>query len=143
MKRDEKKPLISEFIMRAVRDKPPVTVRQLAARVQQEYRLSEKKAVKQIVALQSHGSLRLEGNPNSQSATLLGYLRCERSLWYWLTISLATATTLIVFTVPDDLYPLVYARYALGSIFVLLLPGYSFIKALFPTKVPITTGKKN
>lgn len=31
-------------------------------------------------------------------------------------------------------YPLVYARYVLGSIFVLWLPGYTPIKALFLTK---------
>jgi uncharacterized membrane protein len=30
--------------------------------------------------------------------------------------------------------PLVYIRYFLGSVFVLLLPGYSLIKTLFPTK---------
>ena len=41
---------------------------------------------------------------------------------------------MLVFTVPEDAYPIVYARYLLGSIFVLALPGYSFIKALFPTK---------
>jgi uncharacterized membrane protein len=39
-----------------------------------------------------------------------------------------------VFTIPENAYPLVYVRYLLGSIFVLGLPGYSFIKALFPTK---------
>ena len=30
--------------------------------------------------------------------------------------------------------PYVYIRYVLGSIFVLLLPGYSLIKTLFPTR---------
>ena len=29
---------------------------------------------------------------------------------------------------------MVYARYLLGSLFVLFLPGYTFIKALFPAK---------
>jgi len=134
MQRDGKKPLISEFIMQTVKNERPVTVRQLAARVQKEYGLSEKEAVKEIEALQSYGSLRLEQGPYNQPATLTGYLQSGRSLWYWLTISLAAATTLAVFTIPESLYPLVYARYALGSIFVLLLPGYSFIKALFPKK---------
>jgi uncharacterized membrane protein len=31
----------------------------------------------------------------------------------------------------------------LGSIFVLWLPGYTFIKALFPTKVPIKTSSES
>lgn len=41
---------------------------------------------------------------------------------------------MLVFTVPENAYPIVYARYVLGSIFVLFLPGYSLIKALFPTR---------
>ena len=44
------------------------------------------------------------------------------------------STTILVFTIPENAYPIVYARYILGSIFVLLLPGYSLIKALFPAK---------
>jgi uncharacterized membrane protein len=39
-----------------------------------------------------------------------------------------------VFTIPEEVFPIVYARYILGSLFVLFLPGYSLIKALFPTK---------
>jgi len=44
------------------------------------------------------------------------------------------ATTATVFTISENASLIVYARYLLGSIFVLLLPGYTFIKALFPTK---------
>jgi len=36
--------------------------------------------------------------------------------------------------IPEGTYPINYVRYLLGSLFVLFLPGYSFIKALFPTK---------
>jgi uncharacterized membrane protein len=32
------------------------------------------------------------------------------------------------------MYPYIYFRYVLGSIFVLSLPGYTLIKMLFPTK---------
>jgi uncharacterized membrane protein len=34
-------------------------------------------------------------------------------------------------------------RFALGIIFVLYLPGYTFIKALFPSKVPTKTSSEN
>ena len=33
--------------------------------------------------------------------------------------------------VPEDSFPLVYVRYLFSSVFVLFLPGYSLIKALF------------
>ena len=37
----------------------------------------------------------------------------------------------MVFVVPEDAFPVVYVRYVLGSVFVLFLPGYSLIRALF------------
>jgi uncharacterized membrane protein len=64
-------------------------------------------------------------------------------MWYWTTIALAIATTIAVFTIPEDVYPIVYARSILGAIFVLWLPGYTFIKALFPVHVPTKTSTES
>jgi uncharacterized membrane protein len=52
-------------------------------------------------------------------------------------------TTVAVFTIPENAVPLVYLRSALGIIFVLFLPSFTFIKALFPAKVPIKTSSEN
>jgi len=73
---------------------------------------------------------------------LRAYILSKQSAWYWILIALATATTTIVFTVPENMYPTNYLRYILGSIFVLFLPGYTFIKALFPKTPPIPTRSK-
>jgi uncharacterized membrane protein len=48
-----------------------------------------------------------------------------------------------VFIVPEDAFPLVYLRYVLGTIFVLWLLGYAFIKALFPKQLPLRTSDKD
>jgi uncharacterized membrane protein len=71
------------------------------------------------------------------------YLSSDGAFWFWATILLAIATTATVFTVPEDSYPLVYLRYLLGVVFVLWLPGYTFIKALFPTQVPVKTSSES
>jgi uncharacterized membrane protein len=55
-------------------------------------------------------------------------------MWYWVVVLLALATTVSIFTIPENAFPLALARYILASIFILFLPGYSFIKALFPVK---------
>jgi len=52
-------------------------------------------------------------------------------------------TTVAVFTIPENAVPLVYLRSSLGIIFVLFLPGFTFIKALFPAKVPVKTSSEN
>jgi len=70
------------------------------------------------------------------------YLRSNQALWYWITITLTIATVIVVFTVPENAYPLVYLRYVLGIIFILWLPGYAFIKALFPKQLPLWTNDK-
>ena len=44
-----------------------------------------------------------------------------------------------MFTIPETFYPTAYIRNVLGIIFVLFLPGFAFIKALFPTTVPLKT----
>ena len=71
------------------------------------------------------------------------YYLTEKALWYWTTIVLAVATVIAVFIIPENAYPIVYIRYLLGSIFILWLPGYTFIKALFPTHVPIKTSSES
>ena len=64
------------------------------------------------------------------------YLGSNHALWYWITMALTIATAIVVFTVPEAAFPLVYVRYVLGTIFILWLPGYAFIKALFPQTLP-------
>jgi len=65
---------------------------------------------------------------------LRSHILSANAIWYWIIIAIAAITTTLIFTVPEDAYPIVYVRYVLSSIFVLFLPGYSFTKALFPTK---------
>lgn len=71
---------------------------------------------------------------------LASYLTSEYAFWYWITIALTIATTIVAFTVPENAYPLVYIRYVLGTIFVLWLPGYTFTRALFPQHIAFTKG---
>lgn len=54
--------------------------------------------------------------------------------WFWIIIFSSIAATLSVFLIPEGSYPIVLLRYVLGSLFVLFLPGFSLIKALFPRK---------
>lgn len=70
----------------------------------------------------------------SKQTTLGGYLFSTVTLWYWVVLVISLATTTAVFTIPEEAFPFVYARYILGSFFVLFLPGYCLVKALFPEK---------
>jgi len=131
----QSKPLaIDQHILLTAREKNPETVEQLIKLVQLRHPTPEQEIMKHILHLQNQGKLALREHTAPLPRTVERYLLTKQATWFWTIIALAITTTTLVFTIPEDAYPLVYARYLLGSIFVLWLPGYSLIKALFPTK---------
>lgn len=133
---------IQEFILQVVEKERPKDVEQLTNIVRQKFPSPKQKIIERILRLQSEGKITLKETSPSIPLKLTKYLHSPQAYWYWTTIILTITTTIVIFTVPENTYPIVYARYILGSIFVLFLPGYSLIKALFPTKVPIPTSIK-
>jgi hypothetical protein len=122
---------LTQTIIKTLSEKKPQNVKQLISFVKEQLPLSEEKILNAVLKLQSQGKIKLDNSalPASHKSTL----------WYWATVAIAAVTVVVVFTVPEDLYPWSYLRNALGIIFVLWLPGYAVIKALFPTQVPIKT----
>lgn len=60
------------------------------------------------------------------------YMRLwDRNLWFYLSVAISLLTGLAVFGLPTE-SPLVVVRYILGSVFVLFIPGYVTVEALFP-----------
>ena len=55
----------------------------------------------------------------------------DRNLWFYATVFTALVTVLVIYTVPTDL-PLVAVRWVFGAVFVLFIPGYVTVEALFP-----------
>ncbi len=102
--------------------------------VQPKFSVSEKVILERILHLQNQGKIALKENQALATPLLRSYIFSSKANWYWTIIAISIATTALVFILPENAYPLVYARYVLGAIFVLFLPGYSLIKTLFPTK---------
>ena len=66
------------------------------------------------------------------SKSLREYLRLwERNLWLYVVLAISFATLLVIYAVPSEL-PFVALRWVLGSVFVLFIPGYVTVEALFP-----------
>lgn len=60
------------------------------------------------------------------------FLIAERSIWFHLVLALTLVTLLSIYVVPD-VFPFVMLRWIMGSVFVLFLPGYVSVQALFPS----------
>jgi hypothetical protein len=127
-------------IVSIVDKKRPGSVQLLIELVHEETGTPDEEIMKHILSLQSRGKLRFREVEPAKYASARMYIASRQAYWYWALIGLSLATVVSVFGVPENMFPLVYARYVLGSLFVLFLPGYSFMKALFPKQLPAKTG---
>ena len=128
-------------IILAVETAKPENVRQLVNQVQAMSQRPEQEIVDRILKLQREERIRLKPAETPTPEKLKGYLSSSQARWYWITLALTAATAIVVFTVPEDAFPLAYLRNVLGIIFVLWLPGYAFMKALFPRHLRFTHGQ--
>lgn len=125
---------INRFIVKFVKEKRPGDVRQLVEAVRKEFSISEDELLENILRLQNEGKITLTESSKPIPQTFTRYLLSKQACWYWATIVVAAITTTLVFAISEDNYPIVYVRYLFGAMFVLWVPGYSFMKALFPTR---------
>jgi len=66
------------------------------------------------------------------SDSIRKYVRIwDRNLWFYAAVVTSLATVLVIYALPTD-FPLVAFRWILGSVFVLFIPGYVTVEALFP-----------
>jgi len=125
---------IDQFIIQTIKEKKPKNVKQLIKLTQEKFPSPEQEIINRILYLQETEKIHLKPDQTLTPEKPTNYLRSSQAYWYWITITLTLTTALLVFTIPENAFPQVYARYILGSIFVLWLPGYTLIKALFPEK---------
>lgn len=125
---------MEQYIIDIVRKYNPKTVEELVKLIQPKYSIPEEEILESVLNLQDHGKIVLKNHKPSVTPVLRSYIFSTRASWYWTIITIATLTTALVFTIPENAIPIIYARHVLGSVFILFLPGYSLIKALFPEK---------
>jgi len=138
-KKPSKDSITEEQIIQLVKKENPENVEQLLKLTKEKLSLKHEEALKHIMQLINNEKIKLKEPSKPTSQSLKTYIRSNETYWFWTTTSLAIATAITVFTVPEDAYPIVYIRYVLGSIFVLGLPGFTLIKALFPSKKEMDT----
>ncbi len=136
------KELIKDVILKTAKEKHPKTKSHLVRLVQQKTNLSEE-VLNLINQLEDEGKIQFNFKREKTSVSNERYFFNSESAWYWTIMAVAIATAITAFTIPQDLYPFVYIRNVLGVIFVLFLPGFAFVKALFPAKVPIGTSSES
>lgn len=134
---------LDQLIIRAVGMTKPENVQQLIDQVQTLTSKPKQDILDRILQLQREEKIRLKPAQTPTPEKLSSYLQTNQALWYWITMTLTIATAIVAFTVSEDAYPLAYLRFVLGAIFILWLPGYALIRALFPRQLPHGTSTKD
>ncbi|MGC9181149.1 DUF1616 domain-containing protein [Thermogladius sp.] len=101
----------------------------------EDYVAKKKAGIKSILEAYrewARGDIELR-DPNPPRSFLEVVVRLDYSLWFWTVISVEVATLLLV-AVSSTSPILTPARYLFGSLFVLFLPGYSLIRALYQSR---------
>lgn len=123
---------LKELITQRIRAENPRTVRDLFEIVRaRRPTLSEEGFIHTVRELKERGTLQLE-LPPPEADSYLAYLKAhEENSWFYLVVLASLTTFLAIYVLPST-YPLVILRWVVGFVFVLLLPGYVTIQALFP-----------
>ena len=124
---------VDECILRIITEKNPETIKQLVELVRQEIDFPEKEILKHTLSLQSEGKITLKKMPDA-ATNFSSYILSRRAYWYWATLIFTGITLFLVLQIPENVYAITYARYFFGSFFVLLLPGYALVRALYPAR---------
>jgi hypothetical protein len=134
---------LTQKILCLVDENNPQTVDEVLAFMQDKGRWSDKEIVATIMKLQAESKITLSNPSFPLPLNLASYVQSNQALWYWATIAVSILAMVFVLLISEDFYPLSYIRNVLGLIFVLWLPGYTFIKVLFPVNAPKTETSSN
>jgi hypothetical protein len=132
---------IKTLIIQTITKEKPETQKKLITLMQERNNILPELTNSLLIELENEDLLRFAKQKSTTPASK-ERLFSTKAIWYWIVISLAIATAITMFIIPDTVYPLVYLRSTLGIIFVLFLPGFTFIKALFPVNISFKHSSK-
>jgi hypothetical protein len=139
---DNQKVQIKEILLEKVKKEKPQTTTELINLIQEETGLTKNEITKLLIALENEDKLCFTKRQTSLPSTAKEIIFFKQTAWYWITIAIALATTISVFTIPEN-SPITLMRLILGFVFVLFLPGYAFTKMLFQKRLPLVTGSSD
>ena len=132
-----------KLILQIVKKENIKTTKQLVTLMHDRHSLPEKQTFKLLMELENEDKIHFAERPLRAPTSLKNFVFSKRVTWFWIMVVLAFSMVVAVFTIPESAYPFVYVRYVLGALFVLYLPGYSFIKSLFLSNVQGKNGSED
>ena len=124
-----------EEILSAVSEAEGLTTDELIARVAARSHRKRYEVARNLYQLSIKGTIKLEDLDPPRN--LFGFAVSVYSLWFWVLMALVGTAMSSIYLLPQ-VTPYIYLRYVAGALFVLYLPGYSLIEALYPSREDLT-----
>jgi uncharacterized membrane protein len=137
---DQTKALIAQTI----ESEHPENVEQLVHIMETRYFLSKEQVTAALIELEAEKKVSFVKSKVQRFFSIKDYMLSRCAIWFWVSIVLSTMTALVFF-LPANILAVAYTRYVLGLLFLMFLPGYALMKAMFPadTKIPIEITSEN
>ncbi|MFC1802463.1 DUF1616 domain-containing protein [Thermoproteota archaeon] len=125
---------INNLILKKINEEEPETLDELINSITLEAELSKKELLGIIREMENDGMIKLKEPLEKNPETINDYVFSKNSLWFWAIVLIVIVTLNAIFLISAENSGLIYIRYILGSVFILFLPGFTLVKALFPLK---------
>jgi hypothetical protein len=123
---------LESWLMSAIKKGEPQSLNKLVKMVRAAG-YSEEDTISEISRLEKLGRLRLRSSfQNVREFKRLFF--SFSMLWYWGVIAISLTAIISVLAISPSLFPFVYIRWISGLAILLWVPGFCFVKALFPKK---------
>lgn len=126
---------LAEQILEIALKNNPQTVEELIRLVQEVSEASEEQIFSCVMKLQEKGKFTLELSMEKEEVppSFARFLASTDALWYWTTVFSSSFLLIVIFLFGNNqTMPYILVRQILGGAFVILYPGFSFVKAIFP-----------
>jgi uncharacterized membrane protein len=133
---------LKNLILEEIRKEKPENVKELKQLMLQNHNISPESTTKLLLELEKEEKLHFLKSETLPTSTK-EYIFSEKALWYWEIVGLSIVISILVLAIPETAFPIIYVRNGVGLIFALFLPGYSFVKVIFPKTVPFKTSSGN
>jgi len=122
---------IEDLILKATDEGKASNVKEVSVLLGEKF--TEAEILEAVKKLEDKEKIELNHNIPAHYSFVQYLKSADYNLWLYLVFLASLGTSFTIYLLPA-IYPLIITRWILGSLFILFLPGYTLIEALFPKR---------
>lgn len=122
---------IEDMILKAIDEGKTSNVKEVVNLLGKKF--TEAEILEAVKRLENKEKIELNHNIPAHYSFMQYLKNTDYNLWLYLVLLASLGTSVTIYLIPA-IHLLVIARWVLGSLFILFLPGYTLIEALFPKR---------